>query len=58
MRAIAVLTLLGAALSVQAVDKQGASVSSSHIEKGIASFYGRNMEGHKTACGGKYVASE
>ena len=58
MRAIVVLTLLGAALSVQAVERQRASVSSSHIEKGIASFYGRNMDGHKTACGGTYVASE
>lgn len=58
MRAIVVLTLLGAGLSVQAVEKQRASVSRSHIEKGIASFYGRSMEGHKTACGGTYVASE
>ena len=58
MRAFVVLTLLGAALSVQAVEKQRASASSSHIEKGIASFYGRNMDGHKTACGGTYVPSE
>jgi rare lipoprotein A len=58
MKAIVVLTLLGASLSVQTVAKQGASASSSHIEKGIASFYGRHMEGHKTACGGTYVASE
>jgi rare lipoprotein A len=58
MRAIVVLTLLGAALSVSVFEKQRASASSSQIEKGIASFYGRNMEGHKTACGGTYVASE
>lgn len=58
MKAIVVLTLLGASLSVNAFEKQRASASSSHIEKGIASFYGRNMEGHKTACGGTYVASE
>jgi rare lipoprotein A len=58
MRTIVVLTLLGAAFSVQAVERQRASVSSPHIEKGTASFYGRNMDGHKTACGGTYVASE
>jgi rare lipoprotein A len=58
MRALVILTLLGASLSVNAAEKQTASASSSHIEKGIASFYGRNMEGHKTACGGTYVASE
>jgi rare lipoprotein A len=58
MKAIVVLTLLGASLSVNAIAKQRASASSSHIEKGMASFYGRIMEGHKTACGGTYVASE
>ena len=58
MRTIVVLTLLGVALSVGIVAKPGASASSSHIERGLASFYGRSMEGHKTACGGIYVASE
>jgi rare lipoprotein A len=58
MNAIVVLTLLGASLSMNAFEKQRASASSSHIEKGIASFYGRSKEGHKTACGGTYVASK
>jgi len=58
MRAAFVLILLGAAFSVSALAKQSTSASSSHIERGMASFYGRNMEGRKTACGGTYVASE
>jgi rare lipoprotein A len=58
MRAIFVLTLLTAALSVSAIESERSSASSSHIERGIASYYGRNMEGHKTACGGTYIWSE
>jgi rare lipoprotein A len=57
-RGIVVLALTGASLSVVAFAKQTASASSLHTEKGIAAFYGRNMEGHKTACGSTYVASE
>jgi rare lipoprotein A len=55
---IFVMTVLSAPLSVSAVKNQGASASRSDVQKGIAAFYGRNMEGHKTACGGTYVASE
>jgi rare lipoprotein A len=58
MRAIVVLTLLGSCLSIDAAGKEIASANSSHIEKGTAAFYSRNMEGHKTACGSTYVASE
>jgi rare lipoprotein A len=58
MWAIVVLTALSASLSVNAVNKQAASASSSEVQRGIAAFYSRNMEGHKTACGGTYVASE
>ena len=52
------LALLCAAISVNAATKQTANASNSHAEKGTAAFYGRNMEGHKTACGGTYVPSE
>src|SRR5580704_13223240 len=58
MKTIVVLTLLGVALTVGTAAKPGASASSSHIQRGLASFYGRDLEGHKTACGGIYVASE
>lgn len=57
MRAIFVLTLLSAAVSVSAIESERSSAGSSHVERGIASYYGRNMEGHKTACGGRYVAT-
>jgi rare lipoprotein A len=32
--------------------------SGTHVEKGRAAFYSRTLEGHKTACGGTYNASE
>jgi rare lipoprotein A len=57
-RSIVVLALTGASVSAVAFAKQTSSTSSLHTEKGIAAYYGRNMEGHKTACGGTYVASE
>jgi rare lipoprotein A len=57
-RGILVLALTGASLSVNAAKKQTANAKNSHAEKGIAAFYGRSMEGHKTACGGTYVPSE
>jgi rare lipoprotein A len=57
-REIVVLALSSASFSVVAFAKQTSSASSLNTEKGIATFYGRNMEGHKTACGSTYMASE
>jgi rare lipoprotein A len=58
MNGIVVLALSSASLSGNAAKKQTANATSLHAEKGIAAFYGRSMEGHKTACGSTYVASE
>jgi rare lipoprotein A len=58
--AIGALILLATALTGSAAKKQAASAkgaSGSQTEKGVAAFYSRRMEGHKTACGGTYVAS-
>jgi rare lipoprotein A len=55
---IVVLALLSASFPVNAASKQTASANNSHAEKGIAAFYSRNMDGHKTACGTTYVATE
>ena len=55
---IVVLMWLGASLSVNAAPKQTDAAGSTHLEKGLAAFYDRRLEGHKTACGGAYVASE
>ena len=57
-RGIVVLGFTGVSVSAVAFAKQTSSTSRLHTEKGIAAFYGRNMEGHKTACGGTYVASK
>ena len=57
-RGIVFLALTGASVSIVAFAKQTSSARSLHTEKGLAAFYGRNMEGHKTACGGTYVGSE
>jgi hypothetical protein len=57
-RGIVVMALLSASFSVGAAKKQTANAKNSHAEKGIAAFYGRSMEGHKTACGSTYVPSE
>jgi rare lipoprotein A len=56
--AIFVMAVLGAPFSVNAVKKQGANANTSDGQKGVAAFYSRKMEGHKTACGGTYVGSE
>jgi len=53
-----VLALSSASLSGNAAKKQTANATSLLAERGIAAFYGRSMEGHKTACGSTYVASE
>ena len=58
MNGIVALALSTASLSTSATKKQTANPTSPHAEKGIAAFYGRSMEGHKTACGSTYVASE
>jgi rare lipoprotein A len=52
------LVWLGASLPLGAAKTQATTASSSHVEKGVAAFYGRRLEGHKTACGGTYVSSE
>src|SRR5580692_1838843 len=58
MRAVVILTLLGSSVSIDAAGQETASTNISHIERGTAAFYSRSMEGHKTACGTTYVASE
>jgi rare lipoprotein A len=55
---IVVLIWLGASISTKAAPKQTESAVSAHVEKGLAAFYGRRLEGHKTACGGTYSSSE
>lgn len=55
---IVVLVLASASASAVASAKHTSIANSPQAEKGIAAFYGRNMEGHKTACGTKYLASE
>jgi rare lipoprotein A len=57
-RSTVVLALLSASFPINPANKQTPSANNSHAEKGIAAFYGRNMDGHKTACGTTYVASE
>jgi hypothetical protein len=58
MNGIVVLALSSASLSGNAAKKQTANATSLLAERGIAAFYGRSMEGHKTACGSTYLASE
>ena len=56
---IVLLMWLGASLSMDAAPKQTDNTAgNTHVEKGLAAFYGRRLEGHKTACGGTYAASE
>ena len=57
-RCIAVLAVGTALFSVRAASKQAVRTTNSRVEKGKAAFYSRTLEGHKTACGGRYVASE
>jgi rare lipoprotein A len=35
-----------------------ASASGAHLQKGRAAFYSQTFDGHKTACGGTYSATE
>jgi rare lipoprotein A len=57
-RGMVVLALSSVSFSINAANKQTASPNNLYAEKGIAAFYGRNMDGHKTACGTTYVATE
>ena len=57
-KSIVVLAVVTALAPVRAVSKQEARTTSSRVQKGKAAFYSWTLEGHKTACGGKYVASE
>jgi rare lipoprotein A len=54
---IAALAVGTALFSVSAASRQVCTINS-RFQKGRAAFYSRALEGHKTACGGKYVASE
>jgi peptidoglycan lytic transglycosylase len=57
-RSAVVLVVVTACFSVRAVSKQEVRTTNSRVQKGQAAFYSRTLEGHKTACGGRYVASE
>lgn len=57
-RCIAVLAVGTALFSLVANSKQEMRKINSPVRKGKAAFYSRTLEGHKTACGGRYVASE
>jgi rare lipoprotein A len=57
-RCIAILAAGTALFSVRAASKQEVRTTNPRVQKGKASFYSRALEGHKTACGGRYVASE
>jgi rare lipoprotein A len=54
---IAALAVGTALSSVSAASRQERTINS-RVQKGKAAFYSRAFEGHKTACGERYVASE
>ena len=56
-KCIAALAAGTALFSVSAASREECSTNS-RVQKGRAAFYSRALEGHKTACGGRYVASE
>ena len=56
-RCIAALAVGTALFSVSAASRQE-HTTNSRVQKGRAAFYSSALEGHKTACGGRYVASE
>ena len=58
MPVIAAVIWLGASPPLGAAETQAEAAGSSHVEKGNAAFYGKRLQGHKTACGGTYAASE
>lgn len=55
---LAAVALGAAFFSAKAASKQEMRASKPRVQEGIAAFYSRALEGHKTACGGRYVASE
>jgi len=57
LAAIFTVGMLSGPLFGNANPNQSATTNS-QAEKGLAAFYSRRMEGHKTACGGVYHASE
>jgi rare lipoprotein A len=56
--ALAVVAVGTALFPFRVASKQVTRMTNTHIQKGKAAFYSRTLEGHKTACGGTYVASE
>jgi rare lipoprotein A len=56
-RSMAALAVGTALFSVSAASGQKRTTDS-RVQKGRAAFYNGALEGHKTACGGTYVASE
>ena len=56
-RCIAALAVGAALFSVSTASRQE-HTTNSRVQKGRAAFYSPALEGHKTACGGRYVASE
>jgi rare lipoprotein A len=54
---IAALAVGATLFSVNAASPQERT-SNSRVQKGRAAFYSPVLEGHKTACGGRYVPSE
>jgi len=57
-RRLAIVAAAAALVSVRVISQQETRTPNSHAQKGTAAFYSGALEGHKTACGGTYVASE
>jgi rare lipoprotein A len=57
-RRLAIVAAATALVSVRVTSHQEVRTPNSHVQKGTAAFYSGALEGHKTACGGTYVASE
>jgi rare lipoprotein A len=49
---------VGTALFSVSADSRQERTTNSRVQKGRAAFYSPVLEGHKTACGGRYEASE
>jgi len=49
---------VGAALFSVSANSRQERTTNSRVQKGSAAFYSPVLEGHKTACGGRYEASE
>lgn len=57
VRYVAVLAVGTALFSISADSRQGRTTNP-RVQNGTAAFYSGVLEGHKTACGGRYVPSE